>query len=127
MKYFLIAVLFVVGSMAQEPDSGYFSYTELSVLPTLIDTGKACYPDSAYKADVEGAVIVAVIIGKDGSVEKAEVKDCRPKGVFDKVALEAAMKCRFEPILIDGEPVRVSYQIPYVFRKNYYWITRCKK
>ena len=131
MKAILFALLLAIvcaAAFATETDeTGVVNYIDLPFLPVLIDTSYPCYPDSAYKAKVEGAVIVSIIIDEEGNVTDAEIQDSRPEKIFDQVALDAASGCRFEPIEIDGRPVKVKYHIPYIFKRSYYWLRRCSK
>jgi TonB family protein len=123
----LFLLLIAVVALSQSfSASDYVDYMEIGIVPTMIDTVYPCYPDSAYRSNIEGAVIVDVIIGEDGSVIEAIIGDARPEGIFEEVSLDAARKCRFEPVRIDGIPKKVRYQIPYVFRKSNYWLRRCK-
>lgn len=76
----------------------------------------AAYPDLAKKGQVEGRVLVEVIIGIDGSVESAKVVAAEPEGFFEEAALAAAKQWRFSPAMQRDKPVRVRYQIPFRFR-----------
>lgn len=74
------------------------------------------YPDLARKGQVEGKVLVEVIIGFDGKVESAKVLQAEPEGFFEDAALEAAKKWTFTPAEQRDKPVRVRYQIPFRFQ-----------
>ena len=108
-------------------ESEVYEVFELNTIPVMVDTGSPCYPDSAYKSRTEGAVLVDVVIDKNGKVEKAEVFDSDPKGVFEAAALEAAQLCSFEPILREGEAVKVKYRIPFIFSRSNYNLKPCSK
>jgi len=102
-------------------------FTQLGIIPEMIDAGVPCYPDSAYKERVSGAVLVDVIIDEDGKVISAEVAEAQPEGVFDEVALEAALECTFKPMTFEGRAVKVSYRIPFVFGRDQYHLRRCSR
>jgi len=104
-----------------------YDYLKIGQIPEMVDTGRPCYPDSAYKARCEGAVLVDVVIDEEGKVVDAKVAEAQPEGVFDAVALDAALRCRFEPIKIDGKAVKVRYRIPYIFDRGQYNLKRCSK
>lgn len=71
------------------------------------------YPEDARKAHAGGRVIVSVIVDETGKVISAEVED--GPIMFRRVALEAARKARFKPMLVDGQPVKVSGILQYRF------------
>ena len=71
------------------------------------------YPEDAKKARAGGRVIVSVIVDETGKVISAEVEDGPIQ--FRRVALEAARKARFKPMLVDGQPVKVSGVLSYRF------------
>ncbi len=73
------------------------------------------YPQLAEKAQVEGVVLVQVVIGLNGKVEHAEVIQAKPEGFFEEAALAAARKWEFTPAKQRDKPVRVRYQIPLRF------------
>ncbi len=66
------------------------------------------YPPLAERRGIEGWVQVAFTIAEDGSVVDARVVDADPRGVFDRSALQAISKWRYQPQLIDGQPIRRS-------------------
>jgi len=71
------------------------------------------YPEDAKKARAGGRVIVSVIVDETGKVISAEVEDGPIQ--FRRPALEAARKARFKPMLVDGQPVKVSGVLSYRF------------
>ena len=60
------------------------------------------YPARALLRRTEGWVYLQLTIDGDGLVEDARVLDASPKGVFDKAALKAVRRWRFEPPAQDG-------------------------
>lgn len=71
------------------------------------------YPEDARRARAVGRVIVSVIVDETGKVISAEVED--GPIMFRRVALEAARKARFKPMLVDGHPVKVNGILTYRF------------
>jgi protein TonB len=99
------------------PDEGEIvDFFALESPPTPQKQVEAAYPDLAKKGQVEGRVLVEVIIGIDGSVESAKVVAAEPEGFFEDAALAAAKQWRFSPAMQRDKPVRVRYQIPFRFR-----------
>lgn len=66
------------------------------------------YPESARDARIQGAVVMRVIILADGSVRDVEVIRGLPLGLT-KAAVAAVRQWRFQPAILDGRPVAVSY------------------
>lgn len=62
------------------------------------------YPYRALRKKIEGWVKVSFIITEQGTVKDAVVLDARPKGVFDSAALQAILKWKFKPRILDGKP-----------------------
>jgi TonB family protein len=62
---------------------------------------------------VGGIVRVRVVVDETGKVISAEIEDGRIE--LRRAAVEAARKARFKPMLIDGQPVKVTGLISYLF------------
>jgi protein TonB len=65
------------------------------------------YPARAKAQGVTGYVLLSVLIGPTGMVEKVRVLESNPPGVFDDVAVAGVQTWRFEPAQYRGEAVRV--------------------
>ena len=72
------------------------------------------YLDRARRAKVEGKVILGAIIARDGSVYQPGVVRGLPEGL-DIAAIEAVCAWRFKPARLNGEPVRMYYNLPITF------------
>lgn len=81
-------------------------------LPVVLREAKADYPPEVKRQGVEGKVVVAVVVGTNGSVTQATLID-RLHPELDQAALRAARRLRFSPAEVDGRPVAV--RIPYTF------------
>jgi len=66
------------------------------------------YPRVAEEQGLEGHVIVNFTVTETGSVEDIIIVESEPSGVFDDEALVSARRLRFEPRLVEDEPVRVE-------------------
>ncbi len=75
---------------------------------------KPAYPAAARAANVKGAVTVAVVISKSGSVISASAVSGHP--LLRSAAVSAARRARFAPTLLNGQPVEVSGVIVYNFQ-----------
>ena len=68
--------------------------------PTLraVSTPAPRYPADALRSGTSGEVLVELTVGTDGSVTEARVLRANPPRVFDREALNAVRRWRFEPI-----------------------------
>ena len=69
----------------------------------------------ARKAGIEGRVIVQFIVNEEGKVENPRVIRGIGGGC-DEEALRAASNALFKPGRQRGEPVRVQYSLPVIFK-----------
>lgn len=74
------------------------------------------YPSAARRNRTEGFVRVRLRVDPDGRVEDVVVVESEPPGVFDRVALEAARRYRFEPATRNGQAVESTLEQRIVFR-----------
>ena len=55
-----------------------------------------------------GLVILSVVVGKQGEVQQVEVvQPDKDKPAMDSAAMDAVRQWRYEPYLLDGQPIRV--------------------
>jgi len=71
------------------------------------------YPSGAREKHIEGTVVLHVVIDKDGSL--LEVQPTQGPQELMKAAVDAVQKWRYEPTLLNGEPVQVDTTISVVF------------
>lgn len=95
-------------------------FEAVETYPTIIGGTEALaraltYPPLAKRAGIEGTVVVRVLLGKNGRVEKTTVLKSLGGGC-DEAAVEAIRKLRFTPGLQRDKPVRVYISIPVHFR-----------
>ena len=62
------------------------------------------YPVNLLRAGIEGEVLLEFTINTAGGVEDIRVVQSLPQGAFDKAAMRALGKFRFQPMMIDGTP-----------------------
>ena len=63
------------------------------------------YPPEARDARVQGVVILEVTLSRTGEVSDVEVVRSTP--LLDEAAVAAVRQWRYEPTLVDGEPVSI--------------------
>jgi protein TonB len=64
------------------------------------------YPPRARAQGIEGYVDFSVLIGITGEIEKIEILESTPAGVFDAAALQGIQQWRFAPAMYQGQAVR---------------------
>ena len=77
------------------------------------------YPNRALRSGIEGIVTVEFTITTDGSVKDAEIIEAEPPNIFDKSVLRAIAKWKFNPDMVDGQPVekRARQDIKFTLKK----------
>jgi len=79
----------------------------------LIEAPRPAYPEEIKEQKIEGTVVVVITIGNDGNVIHAKAKS-GPEALYG-VSEAAALKARFKPTLLNGQPVKVSALMTYDF------------
>jgi protein TonB len=72
------------------------------------------YPQLAKMTHTEGAVELEAVIGKDGTIE--ELKVLRGHPLLVKAALDAVRQWRYQPTLLNGEPIEVVTEVTVSFK-----------
>jgi protein TonB len=72
------------------------------------------YPVLARHAGVEGTVVLRAIIARDGTVREIELLSGHP--LLVQAAREAVGQWRYQPTLLNGEPVEVETRITVIFK-----------
>ncbi|SMO71518.1 energy transducer TonB [Fodinibius sediminis] len=104
----------------EEEDSEEDFFVAVEQMPELIGglaelQGKINYPERARRAGIEGRVIVQFIVTEDGSVEDPKVIRGIGGGC-DEEALRVVRQAKFKPGRQRGNPVRVQYSLPIIYR-----------
>ncbi len=74
------------------------------------------YPDRARRLNVEGQVMVQVVVDKKGMPRNGQVVRATPSGYFEDAALRAVQRMRFTPGKLKGQVVNTVVMIPFAFR-----------
>jgi len=93
------------------PGEGEFVYYEDEPVPVTQVTPK--YPEMARDAQVQGRVVLHVLVGKDGRVKN--VKVIRSVKMLDEAAVAAIKQWVFKPALSNNKPVAVWVEVPMDF------------
>ena len=66
------------------------------------------YPRRALSRGIEGYVIVKYTVTKQGTVKDPVVIEAKPETIFNKAAIKSALRYKYKPRVVDGEPIEVS-------------------
>jgi protein TonB len=93
------------------PSVTYHGSIGLNPPPRPLTDIEQLVPESAGARG--GTVVLRMYINEQGGVDKAEVLQSSPAGLFDATAVEAASRARFSPGYLGGVPVKsqVTYEI----------------
>ena len=79
----------------------------------LVNKVQPLYPPLARQTRISGTVKLHAIIGKDGSVQQLVMVSGHP--LLVQAALDAVKQWRYQPTLLNGEPVEVDTEIDVIF------------
>lgn len=65
------------------------------------------YPRRAQTRGIEGYVIVEYTVTKQGTVKDVVVIEADPPNIFDRAAMQSALKYKYKPRVIEGDAVEV--------------------
>lgn len=80
----------------------------------LIRRTPPSYPVLAREARIQGAVVLAAIIAKDGTIKNLQLVSGHP--MLAPAAISAVKQWRYKPYLLNGQPVEVETTITVNFR-----------
>jgi len=66
------------------------------------------YPRRAQTRGIEGHVLLEFVVTKTGAVRDPVVIEASPPGIFDRAAVQAALKFKYKPKVVNGEPIDVA-------------------
>lgn len=79
----------------QEPK--IYEQMSLDTIPTAQSKNKPDYPYRARRMNVTGFVEIRFLVNNSGRVEKVEIIQAKPKGVFEESVRETVLGWRFNP------------------------------
>ncbi len=83
--------------------------------PEIVKSVIPYYPELAQKAGIEGRVILKIWVDEQGKPRDVTILKSDAE-IFDRPAVEAAMKYRFTPAMLGKKPVGVWVVIPFTFK-----------
>lgn len=75
------------------------------------------YPEAAKKNKIEGEVLLSFIVEKDGKVTNVKIDKGLGHGLDEEANRIISLR-RWNPAILKGHPVRVSYKVPVEFKLN---------
>jgi protein TonB len=82
----------------------------------IINRIQPVYPPLARQTRISGVVRLHAVISKDGTIKELEVQAGHP--LLQQAALDAVRQWRYQPTLLNGEPVEVDTTIDVIFSLN---------
>ena len=73
------------------------------------------YPSAAKKDGITGSVDLDVTVSSHGVVEAVSVIQATPPDMFEKSALAAVRKWKYDPRFVDGLPSQAQLKVHLVF------------
>lgn len=66
------------------------------------------YPRRALQRGIEGYVILRFTVTETGTVQDPVVVEAKPPGIFDRAAIQAALKFKYKPRVFNEQPIEVE-------------------
>jgi periplasmic protein TonB len=82
----------------------------------IVNRVQPLYPPLARQTRISGTVRLHAIISKDGTIQQLEVLSGHP--LLQAAALDAVRQWRYQPTLLNGDPVEVDTTIDVIFSLN---------
>jgi TonB family protein len=80
-----------------------------TVEPQVIKKVNPVYPEVARKAGIQGTVLLEATTDEKGDVVKVRVLKSIPE--LDQAAIDALKQWKYEPYIIDGKPVGITFTV----------------
>jgi len=116
-KLFILFFVMIPGlllfAQSSIPEEEILEFIAVEKKPVISRDAQPVYPDAARQAEIEGTVIITVVVTKNGTVAEAEIFKSIP--MLDEAALAAARNMLFTPGSNQGETVNTRMNIPIEF------------
>jgi protein TonB len=77
----------------------------------IISKMQPVYPQSAKAAGAQGSVLLHAVVGTDGTPLSLQVLNSQINPDLARAAVEAVSQWRYQPTLLNGEPVEIDTTI----------------
>ena len=81
------------------------------VEPKLKRSVKPDFPAEAQAKGISGIVTLGYTVDVEGKTQNVRVESAEPPGVFDKAAMSAVRRWRYEPATVDGVPTEFELRM----------------
>jgi periplasmic protein TonB len=107
----------VTSPALSDKEPGINEVMDVDEMPTITKSVNPEYPEDAKKAGIEGAVILKILVNKEGNVRKAVVTNRTDGSVaMEQAAVNAVKQWTFKPATIKKQPVEMWVSIPFKFK-----------
>ena len=89
--------------------------TEDEARKSVVQKVQPTYPPIARQINLSGRVVLDLIVGEDGTVEKTDVISGNP--VLSSAAAAAGKRWKFQPFQADGKPAKTIVRVNFDFSK----------
>ena len=90
-----------------QPKAGSVDPATLAASLKPVKTVPPDYPQSALDHHVAGSVILSFTVDTKGETRDVQVLQSTPPGTFDRAAMAAVKRWRYQPVLVNGTAVEV--------------------
>jgi protein TonB len=97
-------------------DLSVYDQDQVDQRPTILRLITPVYPPKARQMNIEGTVVVKLIVDTAGLPKACAIHFTEQAGYFEEAALNAAQKMRFMPGKIRGTPVNTLVLLPFAFK-----------
>ena len=97
------------------PFDRYLSIDEVDIRAEPANDVPLTYPVAAYVRRIPGVVRLTLFISATGKLDRVDLIDASPTGVFEKEAIDTVSKLHFHPATRYGRPVKSQKTIEVVF------------
>ena len=95
----------------------YLKPEEVDKAPVAIEQRTPDYPPRMLKAEMDGAVIVALIVDEHGQPQQVQAEQATHP-LFADAAVASVQHWKFTPAMKNGQPVACAITLPIEFRHN---------
>ena len=106
------------GDILDEMKDAAMTADTVEKIPVVLGTAPLDYPSQARKQGIKGYVTLNLLVAPNGSVEKTQIINSQPEGVFDSVAVNSVRQWRFTPGMNKGQRVAVWVEQTIKFALN---------
>ena len=100
-------------------DSTVYDTTQVTQRPVVYDAPPLKYPAHARAHGVHGRVLLAVTVNRDGRADAQSIQAISSPDVeLTDAAIRWVRSAKFEPVCLDGRPVRTRVAVPVDFTRD---------